>query len=215
MKTKLLIALSAASLSLAFAAGANDPWNTRDRGGHDDRRDEARGHLVRDSNGRIVGEHFFITRGLMFGFGELVRVTHRGLTFTVPLSAAGFSVAPVPDNSGTIGGDLPEVMFESADCTGQALVPQSPVDALRKNPVMPVSFLVGPLAVQVGDVVYVPGTFVDAPVVVGSVLTLGFPAGPEPQCLPIMGDLSGAAPFYKAIKINFSDLGFVPPFKLD
>jgi len=30
-----------------------------------------------------------------------------------------------------------------------------------------------------------------------------------------MGDLSGAAPFYKAIKINFSDLGFIPPFKLD
>ncbi|HMJ24740.1 MAG TPA: hypothetical protein VK475_02895 [Pyrinomonadaceae bacterium] len=215
MKTKLLIALSAAGLSLAFAASANDPWNSRDRGGQDDQRDEARGHLVRDSNGRIVGEHFFITRGLMFGFGELVRVTHRGLTFTVPLSAAGFSVAPVPDNSGTIGADLPEVMFESADCTGQALVPQSPVNALRKNPVMPVSFLVGPLAVQVGEVVYVPGTFVDTPVVVGSVLNLDLRSGPVPQCLPIMGDLSGAAPFYKAIKINFSDLGFIPPFKLD
>jgi hypothetical protein len=73
-------------------------------------------------------------------------------------------------------------MFESADCTGQALVPQSPVDALRKNPVMPVSFLIGPLAVQVGEVVYVPGTFVDTPVVVGSVLTLGFPSGLTVKC---------------------------------
>jgi hypothetical protein len=214
MKTKLLIALSAASLSLASAASANDPWNSRDRGGHDDQRDEARGHLVRDSNGRIVGEHFFITRGLMFGFGELVRVTHRGLTFTIPLSAAGFSVAPVPDNSGTLGANT-EVMFESVDCSGQALVPQSPVDSLRKNPVMPVSFLVGPLAVQVGEVVYVPGAFVDTPVVVGSVLNLDLRLSPMPQCLPILGDLSGAAPFYKAIIINFSDLGFVPPFKLD
>jgi hypothetical protein len=215
MKTRLLIALSVASLCLAFAASANDPWNSRDRGGHDDQRDEAGGHLVLDSNGRIVGEHFFITRGLMFGFGELVRITHRGLTFTVPLSAAGFSIAPVPDNSETIGADLPEVMFESADCTGQALVPQSPVNALRKNPPMPVSFLIGPLAVRVGEVVYVPGTFVDTAVVVGSVLTSALQPGAAPECLPIMGDLSGAAPFYKAIKINFSDLGFVPPFRLD
>lgn len=215
MKTKILLAVSAASLTLAFTAGANDPWNSRDHGGRDDQRDEVRGHLVRDSNGRVVGEHFFITRGLLFGFGELVRVTHRGLTFTIPISTAGFSVAPVPDNSGTIGADVPEVMFESADCTGQALVPQSPVSSLRKNPVTPVSFLVGPLAVQVGEVVYVPGTFVDTPVVVGSVLAMDLLLSPVPQCLPIMGDLSGAAPFYKAIKLNFGDLGFVPPFKLD
>lgn len=210
MRTKLVFAFGAIGLLLSPLVGAND------RGDRDDQRNDVRASLVTDSKGRIVGEHFFITRGLLFGYGELVRVKHKGLSFTIPLSASGFSIAAVPDNSGAFGADVPTIFFESTDCSGQALVPQSPLNTLVKPTVQPVTFLVGPLAMQIGDVVYVPGEFVDAPVAVGSFLR-AVGANSTVTCLPNMGgnNLSVAAPFYKAIKINFSDLGFVPPFKLE
>lgn len=210
MRIKLIFAFSVIGLSLSLLAGAND------RGDRDDQRNDVRAGLIIDSKGRIVGEHFFITRGLLFGYGELVRVKHKGLTFTIPLSASGFSIAAVPDNSGEFGADLPTIFFESTDCSGQALVPQSPISSFVKLTLQPVTFLVGPLAMQIGDVVYVPGEFVDAQVSVGSFLRAAG-ADSASTCLPNMGgnNLSVAAPFYKAIKINFSDLGFVPPFKLE
>jgi hypothetical protein len=206
MGTKLVFAIGALGLWLSPLVNAND------RGDRDDQRNDARASLVTDSKGRIVGEHFFITRGLLFGDGDLVRVNHRGLRFTIPLSASGFSIAAVPDNIG--GADLPTIFFESNDCSGPALVPQSPMNSFVKLTLQPVTFLVGPLAMQIGDVVYVPGEFVDAPVAVGSFLRA---VNSAPTCLPNIGgnNLSVAAPFYKAIKINFSDLGFVPPFKLE
>jgi len=207
MRTKLVFAFGAVGLLLSLLVSAND---------REDQRNDVRASLVIDSKGRIVGEHFFITRGLLFGYGELVRVNHKGLRFTIPLSSGGFSIAAVPDNSGQFGADLPTIFFESTDCSGQALVPQSPLNTLVKLTVVPVTFLVGPLAMQVGDVVYVPGEFVATPVVIGS--TLEAPsANAAPTCFPNNSgnNLDVAAPFYKAIKINFSDLGFVPPFKLE
>ena len=74
--------------------------------------------------------------------------------------------------------------------------------------------MIGPLAVQVGDVVYVPATFVDEPVIPGSALAMDLRTNTMPQCFPLAGDVS-AAPYYKAVEIKFSELGFTPPFRLE
>jgi hypothetical protein len=140
------------------------------------------GVYVKDSNGAIVGQYFPLP-GFQF---ETVRLTAQGKTFYAVITADGFN-------------ESAQLYYESLDCTGASYIFWS---GSRGTSTLATT------AVQINQILYVPGPVSPAAVDVRSIRDSN-------ECLSFEGEIEMTLRMFTTVAtIPVASLGFVPPFVL-